>query len=247
MKILDKLDLRNKKIVIFDLDGTLIDSIGIWNETDYQLIKQLSHTEVELMNIQEMRDDFLERHTSNDSYLDYCCLLKKKYSIKESSEEILNLRWKISQNYLMHHIDYKQGAEKLLIALKTQGKTLVLATVTTQVQLDIYKYRNKNIINKANFLEIFDYILSKEDLIYKKPHPEIYHKVLEHYQVTPDQCIVFEDSYVGVMAAKKAGIEVVNVYDCYSDKDRKRIEGICDFKINDYGEILKNVISLNKD
>ena len=54
MKTLEELKLKNKKVIIFDLDGTLIDSIGIWNMTDQKLIQEYSNKTIKLEKIQEV-------------------------------------------------------------------------------------------------------------------------------------------------------------------------------------------------
>lgn len=88
------------------------------------------------------------------------------------------------------------------------------------------------------FYDTFDLIIRKEDVIHKKPHPEIYLKVLEHYQTNPNLCLVFEDSLHGVMASKGADIETINVYDRYSDKDRLEINSLADYRIESYPEFM---------
>ena len=67
---------QDKKLVCFDLDGTLIDSVGIWNQVDAALIDELSNRKVDLHDIQEQRDLQLTalRHMS-DPYLEYCGFL----------------------------------------------------------------------------------------------------------------------------------------------------------------------------
>ena len=63
-------------------------------------------------------------------------------------------------------------------------------------------------------------------------------KVLEYYHANPEECLVFEDSLHGVMASTGAGIETINVYDKYSDKDRLKIDSLADYKIDSYSEFM---------
>jgi len=246
MHKLQNLDLTNKKYIIFDMDGTLIDSIGIWNITDYRLVKELSGKEISLDTIQKDRDLFLEANSSTDIYLEYCDYLIQKYGLSISKEGLLKLRWDISGKYLGEDMDFKDGADELIKLLKTQGFTLILATATTQTQIDIYANQNVRMREKANISEIFDLIIRKEDVHHKKPHPEIYLSVLTHYNAKPEECLVFEDSLHGIMASKEAGIETVNIYDKHSDKDRESIDRLTDYKIATFRDFLSYLSTSNQ-
>ena len=72
----------------------------------------------------------------------------------------------------------------------------------------------------------------------KKPNPEIYNLIMKHYNARPDECLIFEDSYTGVLSSKNAGIEVVNVYDKYADLDREKINAITDYSIVNYRQFI---------
>ncbi|MBO5375485.1 MAG: HAD family phosphatase [Bacilli bacterium] len=242
MKSLNELDLTKKKYIIFDMDGTLIDSIGMWNNTDYQLIKKITNTEVDLNTIQKQRDQFLENHSSEDVYLEYCAYLIKEYNLNISKEELINIRWSISGEYLEKEMDFKKDVVRLVKTLKQKGYILILATATTKIQLDIYAHKNDKMKKQMNIYDIFDLIIKKEDVKNKKPNPEVYLTVLNHFKAKPEECLVFEDSLHGVIAANKAGIEVVNVYDVYSDNDRKKINQISDYKINTYDEFIELLV-----
>ena len=68
---------KNKKVIIFDLDGTLIDSIGVWNDIDRELIEELGTVEFDGVNIGKQRDSILkELSKTDDMYLEYCGFLK---------------------------------------------------------------------------------------------------------------------------------------------------------------------------
>lgn len=239
MKKLKDLDLNAKKYIIFDMDGTLIDSIGIWNLTDKELIQEYGCKEVDLETVQKDREEFLRENQDVDIYLAYCKYLIDKYHFSmQNPNELIEIRWKKSGKILENDIDFKENADAFLLKLKELGFILILATMTIQVQLDIYSEKNQKMLKKMNIMEVFDYITRKEDVLYKKPHPEIYFKIMEHYGAKPEECLVFEDSYTGVLAASNAGIEVVNIYDKYSDNERLKINERTDYAIHDYKEFL---------
>lgn len=244
MRSLNELNLKNKKYIIFDMDGTLIDSIGVWNRTDQVLIERFGGISVDLDDIQIERDSFLHSNQGSDIYLKFCEYLINKYNFSiRDEQQLLDIRWKISSEILEREMDYKPDVVQLIKQLKSLGFVLVLATMTTQVQLDVYSKKNKKMIEQMNIYDVFDLVTRKEDVENKKPNPEIYTKIMEHYNASPDECLIFEDSYTGVLASKNAGIEVVNIYDKYADIDRDKIDDIADYKIYNYKEFVNYVNS----
>lgn len=239
MKKLENLKLKDKKYIIFDMDGTLIDSIGVWNRTDQKLIEEYGNKTVDLEAIQVERHAFLHENQSSDIYLAFCEYIIEKYNLKiDDAKMLLEKRWNISNEVLEKEIDFKPGVVELILKLKELGFTVVLATMTTKIQLDIYAKKNKKMLEKMNILDTFDLIMSKEDVSMKKPDPEIYNKIIEHFHTTPAECLIFEDSYTGVLAAKNAGVEVVTIYDKYADVEREEINEITDYSILNYQEFL---------
>lgn len=234
--------LKNKKVIIFDLDGTLIDSIGIWNEIDIELIKKVGNKPLDDIDIGIQRDEKLKEFSkSEDAYLEYCGFLKEKYNSNMTKQEVKKLRYEIANDYLKNKIDYKPNAEKLLKYLKEKGFILVIASTTNDHTIEIYRNQNKNIKSKADFNDIFDLIYSKGAAKELKPNPEIHIKVMNTLKVKPEECFIFEDSLIGVEAANAAGIDVAVIYDKYSDGNREEINKITKYKFKDFEELLNYI------
>ena len=232
---------HGKKAVIFDMDGTLIDSIGVWTETDRLLVRELTGKEPEVEVIHRLREESLRRFREEENpYLCYCGVLAEKYAPAMDAREVYERRYAISQA-LLERLDYKPGADRLLRSLKAAGYILILATTTRRRTIELYETKNKNLMEKAPLDKMFDRIYTCEDVQKIKPDPEIYERIFADTGFRAGDCLVFEDSLAGVQAAKAAGIEVAAAYDRHSDGDRAAINALADFQVPDFAGLAQQL------
>ena len=98
---------------------------------------------------------------------------------------------------------------------------------------------NDNIKKKIKLNKYFDVILTKEDVKYKKPDPEVYLKIINELKIKDkSKCLVIEDSLSGVKAAKNAGLKSIVIYDKYSSKDEEEIKKYANYYVKNYKELI---------
>lgn len=224
------------------MDGTLIDSIGIWNQVDQALIAAMGGAAEEEMAVGRRRDAFLADHGNEENpYLSYCLFLARHCGCSWSGEKVFQKRYEISRDFLIHQVDYKKGAPEVIQKLHGLEKTLVIATTTKRANMDIYRHLNENIRSKAPLDRYFTAIYTREDVSSIKPSPEVHEKLMADLKKTREECFIFEDSLAGLMAAQAAGIPAGLIYDRYSEKDRNRMVPLAEAWYDSWDELLSEM------
>lgn len=139
-------------------------------------------------------------------------------------------------NYTIENeaIPLRPGAKEVLDFCKENGYPMAIATST-------HKKQAYQCLHNTGLYEYFDYIVTGDQVTNGKPDPEIYQKVLKHFNVKPEQAIVLEDGHNGSQAALKAGCNLVVVEDLaqLTDEDRQRAI-LHTFKLIDVIELLRS-------
>ena len=232
--------LEGKKLVIFDLDGTLLDTVGLWNDIYHELISTFgTQPAPDLKTIQTERDRIINDAQDAHPYITYCEYLKVRYATPLDAQSLYDERYRIADDFLVNRVDYKPAAPEFLKALKARGLKLAVASTTRGKNVEIYRTKNHRILEKAPFDEMFEVVYSRNDAERIKPDPTIHLRLMREFNVTPQECLIFEDSLVGVQAAQAAGIECAVIYDQYSDNDRDELNRLADYRFDDFAQALK--------
>ena len=227
--------LQNKKAVIFDLDGTIVDSLGVWNRVDVLLAKELGCSNPDAEALHRLREDALERYKSAaQPYTCFCGEFGKFFGSSLSAEEVHALRFQISRKVLKSDVRLRDGVDKVIRKCADLGMKLAIATTTKRANIDIYSDVNELIRQKIHLRDFFCVVISMEDVSQIKPDPECYLKALDRLGVEAKEALVIEDSRVGVMAAHAAGIDAAVVREPFSESNRQWLMREADWYFEDF-------------
>lgn len=213
----------NKRAVIFDLDGTLIDSLGIWSLVDQMLVRELSREHVELTEQEayDLRAEALGRYGEGSAaYVAYCGDLKEKFGMPGTAETIHHRRYEIAREVLAKHVAWREGAPELIHALKNAGLRLAIGTTTRRRNIETYANENIGLKSKVDFAATFEVIKTRDEVEHVKPDPEVHLRIMAEMGLEPKDCLIVEDATAGLRAAKAAGIDAVVVTERHSEVDR---------------------------
>jgi len=218
-KIIKK--VKSIKLAIFDMDGTIADSEKIAQRVTIEFFK----TKGIIINKKEQKDVFglnwkdLVREILKRNGMEYSQTLKD--TLKERYVRTMK-----------KEVEAVPGAHDLLSYLK-ESLQLALATNSRMREVDI-------ICSKLDFNKFFDLKLARDHVKNAKPDPEIYLKTADNFNVKPDECIVFEDSVVGIKAAKNAGMICIAITNTYPPKFLKAADLIIESYDKKSFEIIKH-------
>jgi len=242
MKVNRKLDILKYKGIIFDRDGTLFDSNGVMSNADDKLIHVLG---AKLRQpIPDEWADFYRNFTGNeDISLVWAKHLINIYNLESITPERYLENRNTILNDIIRILPYKEDADKLLLMLKNIGISLAMVTLGSDNSMELY-HHNEIINATAPINLIFNNNIITSDFVKlknlrQKPEPDPNLLALKMLGLRPEECLVFEDSLIGLISAQRAGIDTCIIYDSHSDKDREELERGTPYHINNFSELFE--------
>lgn len=217
------MDLLNEiDTVIFDLDGSLVDSMWMWREIDLEFLGARG---------MELPDDF-QRKIEGMSFTETAVYSKERFGLSESVEELKAIWNEMAMEKYSHEVELKPEALAFLEHCKARGISMGIATSNSRELVAAVS----GALNLASYI---DEIVTSCEVPRGKPSPDVYLEAARRLCALPARCLVFEDVPAGIMAGKQAGMQVCAVKDAFSAELDAEKRQLADYYISSYRQILE--------
>lgn len=208
------------KGAIFDIDGTLLDSMPVWENAGARYLATLGI---------KARSDLKERLDAL-SLPEGALYMQTEYKLSVTIEEILEGVNQVVKDFYFKEAVLKPGVCDLIQKLKKNQVRLIIATATDAKMAKAALIRN-------GIWKDFDGMITCEEAGAGKTSPKVFELAREHLQTKKEETWVFEDSLYAVKTASKAGFPVCSIYDAYSRDNTEEIRTFSDIYVKDFYEI----------
>ncbi len=203
--------------LIFDMDGTLIDSMWMWKDIDVEYLGRFGYSYQE--GLQEAIEGL--------SFSETAVYMKERFNIPDSIDKMMADWNEMARYRYLNEVTLKPGAMTFLKKAKEAGYRTGIGTSNSR-ELAI------GVCEALGIDSLIDCILTGSDVVHGKPEPDIFLGVAERVGASPENCMVFEDIIPGITAARRAGMKVCAVADIYSEDVADRKRELADYFIDDF-------------
>ncbi len=208
-------------MIFFDLDGTLIDSNGVWLQVDHTFLGRRGL---------EISPEYT--YTVGHSIFPVAAQFTKEYYHLADSPEDIMAEWRaLAYDAYAHTIPLKPGARELLDKLRVQGTDMALLTAGLPELA-------KAAVTRHGLEVYFQGLFFAHDVGLEKKNPEVYRIAAKEYGVFPADCVLVEDAPHNCAAARSAGFRVVGIYDDFYAKQWELVVENSDWSVKSLDELL---------
>ena len=213
--------LKNVKAVLFDLDGTLIDSMHIWKAIDIEFLGRFGY---------DLPPD-LQKNIEGMSFHDTAVYFKTNFEIPLTLQEIMDTWNEMAFHKYTKEIGFKPGALEFIKYIKSMNLPTAICTSNSR-ELTLA------VADSLGFAPYFDEIITSGEVTNGKPAPDIYLEAANRLGVDPKDCFVFEDVVAGIKVGKNAGMRVCAMEDDFSKLTRAEKKKLADYYLDNYYPLL---------
>lgn len=204
------------KCAIFDFDGTLFDSMFLWEDVG----------EIYLRSLGKVPRESLREEVRTLSLYQAACYLQREYDLALSADEIMAGINRTIEHFYLNEILPKPGVIEFLKKLRQMGVFIGIATASERYQIEAA-------LKRCEMEGLIDKIFTCSEIGYGKDEPFIFSKTMEALGADRSTSIVFEDAIHAVQTSKKDGFVTVAVFDD-SEKQQRELQELADFYLEDF-------------
>lgn len=205
------------KAAIFDLDGTLLDSMGVWERIDVEFLARRGL---------EVPSDYM-RAVAAMQFRQIARYTIDRFALDDTEDDLMREWDEMARDAYTSVVEPKAHALEYLRWLRGTGARLAVATTMLPTL-------REPALAHAGMLDLFDAVVGVEGPIRGKEHPDVYLEAARRLGVPPERCTVFEDLLAGIRSARSAGMRVWGVHDESSADAWESIRGTCDGVLFDF-------------
>lgn len=202
------------------MDGTLIDSLWVWNEVDIEFLK--------MHNLSLPKD--LHSAIEGLSFDETANYFKSRFHLRESIDDIKSVWVDMVRDVYSNKVKAKKGAYDFLKLLKASNYKTAIATSN-------FKTLAISVLQNNNLLNFFDTIITTCEVSKSKSSPDVYLEAAKRLKTSPSNCLVFEDTKIGVSGATLAGMKVIGVYDKLGTCSKEELSSMTCKTITNFEEL----------
>ncbi len=208
----------NKKFAIFDMDGTLVDSMVYWRCLGRDYLKSKGVTEV--------KDEVMEQIRTM-TMLESSALFIETYGLYGTPEAVAAEMYEVMDEHYRADVPLKPGVRDYLEQLYKDGVRMCVASSTREELI-------QSCLSRLGVADLFEFFISCESLGTEKTSPLVFEMAAARLGVRPEEAAVYEDALYAAETAKKAGFYVVGIYDVHAKKHWEELKLLADEVISDW-------------
>ena len=202
--------------VIFDFDGTLFDSMFIWDIAGQTYLRSIG----------KEPEENLKSRLKPMSLYQSAAYIRERYSIPMSTEDIMDGINRTVEGFYFHTVEPKPGVIAFLEELDRKGVLMCIATATDRYQVEAALVR-------CGMEHFFSEIFTCTEVGSGKDRPLIFRRAMEHMDTDRSNTVVVEDAWHAIRTAKEDGFLVAAVYDSHESM-QSSVRGAADVYLTDY-------------